>query len=76
MTLTFDLPEWIFQIALLLINPFPNKPWFLRVQYKSFENTVGNFFFSHSVSYPFGKLSAIFIKFKIVICKVFQFGSV
>ena len=23
-------------------NPFPNKPWFLRVyQYKTFENTVG-----------------------------------
>ena len=24
------------------VNPFPNKPWFLRVSlYKSFENTVG-----------------------------------
>ena len=22
-------------------NPFPNKPWFLRLHYKAFENTVG-----------------------------------
>ena len=30
-----------------------------------------NFSFSHSVFYPFGELSAIFIKFEIVICKLF-----
>ena len=24
-----------------VINPFQNKPWFLWLQYKSFENTVG-----------------------------------
>ena len=28
------------------------------------------------VFYPFGELSAIFIKFKIVVCRLFQFGSV
>ena len=27
-----------------------------------------------SVFYPFGQLSAIFIKFKIVVCKRFEFG--
>ena len=30
---------------------------------------MSNFSFSHSVFYPFGELSAIFIKFEIVICK-------
>ena len=32
--------------------------------------------FSHIVFYQFGKLSAIFIKFKIVVCKFLEFGSV
>ena len=35
-----------------------------------------NFSFSNSVFYPFGKLSAIFFKFEIVVCKLFQFGRV
>ena len=35
-----------------------------------------NFFFSHSVFYPFGQLSSIFVKFEIVVCKLFQFGRV
>ena len=35
-----------------------------------------NFSFSHSVFHPFGKLSAIFIKFRIVVCKLLQFGRV
>ena len=58
-------------------NPFPNKPWFLPFcKCKSFENAVGkgetsNFSFSLSVFYTFGKISAIFIKFKIVVCKLF-----
>ena len=34
-----------------------------------------NFSFSHSVLYPFGMLSAIFVKFEIVVCKLFQFES-
>ena len=52
------------------------------LQYKSFENTVEkllvmtNFSFSHSVFYPFGELYDIFIKFEIVVCKLFQFGRV
>ena len=32
--------------------------------------------FPHSVFYPFGELPAIFIKFEIVVCKLFQFGRV
>ena len=50
----------------------------------SFENNVGKgeiarneqFLFSHIVFNPFGELSAIFIKFEIVVCKAFQFGRV
>ena len=37
---------------------------------------TSNFSFTHSVFYPFRELSAIFIKFKIVVCKLFQFGPV
>ena len=67
------------------INPFPNKPWFLRVCSTSLLKTLrekekllvtSNFSFSHSVFYPFRKLSAIFFKSKIVVCKLFQFGRV
>ena len=31
-----------------LINPFPNKPWFLRVCSTFFENTVGKGEFAHN----------------------------
>ena len=67
------------------INPFLNRPWFLRVCSTNLLKTLrekekllvtSNFSFSHSVFYPFGELSAIFIKFKIVVCKLFQFGRV
>ena len=38
---------------------------------------MSNYFpFTHSVFYSFRELSAIFIKFKIGICKLFQFGRV
>ena len=37
---------------------------------------VSNFSFSYSVFYSFGKLFAIFVKFEIVVCKLFQFGRV
>ena len=66
------------------LNPLPNKPWFLCVCSTSLLKTLwekekllvtSNFSFSHSVFYPFGELSAIFIKIKIVICKHFQFGK-
>ena len=37
---------------------------------------TSNFSFSHIVFYLFGELSAIFTKFKIVVCKLFQFERV
>ena len=67
------------------INPFPNKPWFLRVCSISLLKTLwekekllvmSNFSFSHSVFYLFGELFAIFIRYEIVVCKHFQFGRV
>ena len=53
-------------------NPFPNKPWYQRVCRRRLSKTpwekekllvTSNFSFSHSVFYPFGKLSAIFTIF-------------
>ena len=67
------------------LNPFPNKPWFLRVWSARLLKTpwekekllvTSNFSFFHSVFYPFGVLSAILIKFEIVVCKLFHFGRV
>ena len=67
------------------INPFPNRPWFLRVCSTSLLKTLwekekllimSNFSFSNCVFYPFGQLFTIFIKFRIVVCKLFQFGRV
>ena len=37
---------------------------------------TSNFSFSCSVFYPFGELPAIFVKFEIVVCKLFQFRRV
>ena len=68
-----------------VFTPFPNKPWVLRVCSISLLKTLrekekllvtSNFSFCHSVFYLFGELSAIFIKYKIVVCKLFQFGRV
>ena len=36
---------------------------------------TSNFYFSHSVFYPFRELSTIFIKFRIVVCRLLQFGK-
>ena len=72
-------------ILIYTINPFPNKPWLLHVCSKNLLKTLwekekllvmSNYSLSHSVLYPFGKLSAIFTKFKIVVFKLFQFGTV
>ena len=68
----------------LLHNPFLNNPWFLRVCSTSPLITLlkkekllitSNFSFSHSVFYPLGELPAIFIRFKVVVCKLFRFGK-
>ena len=67
------------------INPFPNKPWFFRICSTKLLRTLWkkekllitrNFSFSDSVFYPSGKLSGIFIKFEIFVCKLFQIGRV
>ena len=67
------------------LTPFPNKPWFLPVCSTSLLKTLwekekllitSNFSFSHTVFHLFEELSAIFIKVKIVACKLFQFGRV
>ena len=72
-------------LTIMLLNAFPNKSWFLRVCITSLLKTLwvkekllvtSNFSFSQSVFYPFGEHSAIFIKFEIVVCKLFQFGRV
>ena len=53
-------------------------PLVICLPYKSFENTEEKGEISHfpSVFYPLGGLSAIFNKFVIVVCKLFQFGRV
>ena len=71
--------------CLFFLNPFPNKPWFLRVCSWSLLKKLlekekllvtSNFSFSHSVFLPFRKPSAILIKSEIVVCKLFEFGGV
>ena len=73
------------QKILSFINSFPNKPCFLRVCSTSLLKTLrekekllvtSNFSFSHSVFYRLRELCVIFIKFEIVVCKLFQFGKV
>ena len=71
--------------VVITVHPFPNKPWFLCVCCSSLLKTLwkkekllimSNFTFSHSVFYPFGGLSVIFMEFKFVVGKLFQFGRV
>ena len=59
------------------------NPWFLRVCSICLSKTLwekgkllvtSNFSFSHSVFSPLGELSTIFIGFKIVVCKLFNFA--
>ena len=68
------------EIGTNMFNLFPNKPLFLRVCSIGLLKTLRekekllvtiNFSFFHSVFFPFGELSAIFIKFEIVVCKLF-----
>ena len=70
-----------FGIHVLLLNPFPKKPWFSLVYSTSLLKTLwekeklivmSNFSFSHSVFYLFRELSAVFNKFEVVVCKLFN----
>ena len=58
-----------------LLNPFPDRPWFLHVCRINLSKTLwkkekllvtSNFSFSHSVFYPFREVSAIFIKLRML----------
>ena len=69
----------------LLVNPFPHKDTFWRPWETSLLKTLwekekllitSNFSFTHRVFYQFRELFAIYIKFKIVVCRLFQFGPV
>ena len=82
---SFSLCGFKENLAIFINYPFPKQALVFYVsEVQVFENTVGNgeiarieqFLLFHSVFYPFGELSAIFIKFKIVVCKLFQFGRV
>ena len=66
----------------IVFKPFPNERLFLRVCSISVLKTLwekekllvtSNFSFSNRVFYPFEELSAINIKFKTVVCRLFQF---
>ena len=63
-----------------LVNPFPNKPWFLCICSTNLLKTLrekekllrtSNFSFSPSVFYLFFENFLPFSKFEIVICKLF-----
>ena len=58
----------------MVIKPFPHNDTFWCLWVTSL--ITSNFSFSHSVFFRFRALSGIFIKFKIVVCRLFQFGPV
>ena len=82
----YFLPLSKTEITLLAtFNPFPHNNTFWRPWETSLLKTLrekekllvtSNFSFSRSVFYLFGWMSSIFIKFEIVVCKLFQFGRV
>ena len=68
-----------------VFNPFPNKPWFLRVCSTSLLKTLwekekllvtSNFSFSHIVFYPLGEFSLIFIIVELSSANSFNLGRV
>ena len=56
-----------------VFNPFPNKPLYLRVCSTSHLKTPWE---KKKLLAPFRDLNTIFIKFKIVVCKLFQLRRV
>ena len=66
-------------------NPFPNKPWFLRVYGISLLKTLWEkekklvtsiFSFSHGVFYSIKEINHHLSNTEFVVCKCFQFGNV
>ena len=77
-------PQVCFYIVYAL-NPFLHNdtfwhPWETSLLKALWEKekllVTSNFSFTHSVFYPYRELSGIFIKFKIVVSRQFQFGPV
>ena len=75
----------IFKSVIHPFNLIRNKPLFLSVCSTTLLKTVwekekllwtSNFSCSHTVIYPLGGLFIIFIKFRIFVCKLFQFQRV
>ena len=64
-------------LILDFVNPFPNNPWFLR---KSLENTVGNkdeqLLPFPQCFLPVWRTSANYIRIKVIVDNLFQFGRV
>ena len=60
------------------MTPFdaPGKQAFWKHWEKEILLITSNFSFTHSVFYLFRELSDIFIKFRIVVCRLFQFVPV
>ena len=67
------------------VKPFPHddaywRPWetsFLKTLWEKEKLLVtSDFSFFHNVFYQTGKLGAIFVKFEIVVCKLYQLGKV
>ena len=58
------------------MTPFdaPRKQAFWKHWEKEKLLVMSNFSFTHSVFYQLRELSAIYIKFKIVVCRLFEFG--
>ena len=71
--------------VLCILTLSKTSPCVTCLQYGSFENTFGTGEIAHDEQflrfqqcffYPLGEFSAIFIEFKTVLCKPFQFGGV
>ena len=82
--ITFNL-DLLSGLQIIKVNPFPHNDTFWRPWETSFLKTLwekdkllvtSNFSFTHSVFYQFRKLSVIYIKLKIVVCRLFQFWPV
>ena len=80
-----DYHNSLFRLYWRFLNPLPHNDTFWRLWETSLLKTqwekekllvTSNFSFSHSVFYPFRQLSSIFVKFEIVVCKLFQFGKI
>ena len=82
--LSFTFEKKFVQSSTIYLTLSQTSPCFSRVCSISLLLTLwekekllitSNFSFSHSVFYPFGELSFIFIEFEIDVCKLFQFGK-